>query len=56
MKHYNKREHRFAYRKSELPKKLQTYDENLSEWENMKNNNYDRIWDCGSIKFKMDFI
>ena len=56
MKHYNKREHRFAYRKSELPKKLQKYDENLSEWENMKNNNYDRIWDCGSIKFKMDFI
>jgi hypothetical protein len=55
MKYYNHREHRFKYRKSELPKLLNTYDGTLSEWENMKNNKYDRIWDCGSKKYGMSF-
>jgi hypothetical protein len=56
MKHYNYREHRFKYRKSELPKLLNIYNSSLSEWENMKNNKYDRIWDCGSKKYEMSFI
>lgn len=45
--------HRFVFRKSELHKKLPLFDESLSEWENMKNNGYDRIWDCGSLKFEL---
>ena len=26
---------------------------NLTEWENMKINKWDRIWDCGSLKFEL---
>lgn len=43
--------HRFNFRKDQLSKKIQSFDPNLSEWENMKNNGYDRIWDCGSWKY-----
>lgn len=32
----------------ELPKLLETFDPSLTEWENMQNNGYDRIWDCGN--------
>jgi hypothetical protein len=51
MKYYKSREHRFKYRKSELCKLLENYNPNKSEWENMKSNKYDRIWDCGSKKY-----
>ena len=51
MKHFNYREHRFKYRKSELGKILNPFNPNISEWENMKQNKYDRIWDCGSKKY-----
>ncbi len=49
----NRRFHRFGFRKSELPKRLETFDPNLTEYQNMLNNGYDRIWDCGSLKFKL---
>jgi hypothetical protein len=39
---------RMAFQKHKLNDKLPLFDENLSEWENMKNNGYDRIWDCGN--------
>lgn len=48
----DKRIHRFHFRKSELHKKLKIFDSNLSEYENMLNNGYDRIWGCGSIKYE----
>ena len=48
----NKRWHRFNFRKQELPKKLETFDINLTEFQNMVNNGYDRIWDCGNIKYE----
>ena len=44
---------RFSYRKDQLSKKLKVFDINLSEWENMKANGWDRIWDCGSIKYQL---
>jgi hypothetical protein len=47
--------HRFNFRKQELPKKLDHFDPNLTEWENMKLNGYDRIWDCGHIKYEWNF-
>ena len=34
-----------------LPKKLNVFNPKLSEWENMKKNKYDRIWDCGNLKY-----
>jgi hypothetical protein len=49
---YFDRFHRYAFRKSELTSKLEKYDPNLTEWENMKNNGYDRIWDCGHLKYQ----
>jgi hypothetical protein len=51
----NQRKHRFAYRKSELPKLLKTFDNTLTEWENMQLNNVDRIWDCGSLKYEKHY-
>ena len=43
--------HRFTYRKSELSKILEIFDSNLTEYQNMVVNGYDRIWDCGNLKF-----
>ena len=45
--------HRFNFRKNVLNKKLEIFDSNLTEWENMKLNKYDRIWDCGSLKYEL---
>lgn len=51
-----KRHHRFSFAKHTLSKKIKTFDINLTEWENMKNNGYDRIWDCGSDKFEFNIV
>ena len=45
------RVHRFNFRKDQLHKKLQSFDPSLTEWENMQLNGYDRIWDCGNLKY-----
>lgn len=42
---------RMNFQKHLLKSKLPIFDENLSEWENMKNNGFDRIWDCGTTKW-----
>ena len=43
--------HRFNFRKDQLGDKLENFDPNLTEWENMQNHDYDRIWDCGHLKY-----
>lgn len=43
--------HRMSFQKHKLEKILKVYSHSLSEWENMKNNGYDRIWDCGHGKY-----
>jgi hypothetical protein len=48
-----RRFHRFGFRKDTLSYRLQSFDPMLSEWENMKNNGWDRIWDCGNLKYEM---
>jgi hypothetical protein len=58
--YFNKKEpfmlkHRFNFQKAVLKNKLASFDETLTEWENMKNNDYDRIWDCGNLKYVMFF-
>jgi len=40
------------FQKHKLKTILPTFDPTLTEWENMKNNGYDRIWDCGNGKWK----
>lgn len=42
---------RQLFQKHKLPKKLTNFDPELTEWENMVNNGYDRIWDCGNKVF-----
>jgi hypothetical protein len=42
------RSSRQKYQKHKLKTKLQYFDPKLTEWENMKANGYDRVWDCGN--------
>ena len=48
---YLNRYHRFVFRKDVLVK--EGFDKNMTEWEIMKIKGYDRIWDCGSLKFEL---
>ena len=48
---YRSPESRVRYQKHKLQNLLEKYDANLSEWENMQENGYDRIWDCGNSVF-----
>ena len=45
----------FGFAKHTLAKRLAAYDPALTEWENMKTNGWDRIWDCGSFRYEMAF-
>jgi len=51
-KNYMHRIHRFNFRKQVLTKMLPIFDPSLTEWENMQINGYDRIWDCGNLKYE----
>ena len=51
---YNKRMNRIKFQKHKLEKELKNFDKNLTEWENMLNNGYDRIWDCGNLVYAMN--
>lgn len=44
--------HRSNFQKHMLKDKLQKFDEKLSECENMRMNNYLRIWDCGNAVYE----
>ena len=54
--YFKEREHelfsRVKFQKHKLKDILDIYDENLSEAENMFNNGYRRIFDCGNLKFE----
>jgi len=47
----NRLESRNKYQKHKLSKILQNFNASLTEWENMKNNGYDRYWDSGQLTF-----
>jgi hypothetical protein len=42
---------RTHFQKHKLKEKLEKFDSQLTEWENMQLNGYDRIWDCGHLKY-----
>ncbi len=44
-------ESRNKYQKHKLSKILKNFNPNFTESENMKNNGYHRIWDCGNLIF-----
>lgn len=47
----NEFKHRSNFMKHKLKDLLKKYDENLTEYENMFNNGYEKIWDCGQYVF-----
>jgi hypothetical protein len=46
----NRRYHKFAFSKSKILKNHK-FDSTMTEWEMMQALGYDRIWDCGKIKW-----
>ena len=50
----NTRYSRIKFQKHKLEKLLEFYNPNLTEWENMVMNEYDRIWDCGNSVWVLD--
>ena len=51
--HHSVRLSRQQFQKHKLKKLLHIFDENASEVENMHNNGYFRIWDCGNYVFEL---
>ncbi len=47
------RKHRWNYRKDKLKTSLSNYNSELTEYENMQNHGFWRVWDCGTLKFSM---
>lgn len=47
------RKHRWNYRKDVLRNKLPNYDPTVTEYQNMLDHGYDRVWDCGTMKFQL---
>jgi transposase len=43
---------RVKFQKHKLGNILENFDPSLTEYENMFNNGWDRIWDCGNAKFE----
>lgn len=48
-----RRKHRWNYRKDMLKNTLPNYDPALTEYQNMQNHGYWRVWDCGTLKFSL---
>ena len=44
--------HKRNFQHSKLQKYLTIYDPHMTEYENCLNNGYNRIWDCGKLKFE----
>lgn len=51
---YKTTESRVKYQKHKLPAILPVFDPSLTEWDNMRANGYDRLWDCGSTIWIME--
>jgi hypothetical protein len=52
-KNFHQRFNRMKFQKHKLSNCLEIFDKQLSETQNMHNNGYYRIWDCGSFKFEL---
>jgi hypothetical protein len=50
-KDYKTLESRIKYQKHKLSAMLDAFVPEQTEWENMSNNGFDRIWDCGNAVF-----
>lgn len=52
-KNFTERLHRIGFQRSQLEKKLETYDSSLSERDNMLNNKFYRVYDCGTLRYEL---
>lgn len=50
------RESRIKYQKHKLFNMLDSFDPNKTEWENMQDHGYSKIYDCGNLVFEKTFI
>lgn len=48
------RRHRWGYRKDRLKEIFDDYDPALTEYENMTNHGYYRVWNAGTLRYVMD--
>lgn len=49
--------HRWGFRRTELKRKFPyKFDPNKTEYQNMLNLGYDKVWDCGSLLFEMENV
>lgn len=48
---YKSRYSRQQFQKHKLKDKIELFNEDFTEWENMQMNGWDRIWDCGNNVF-----
>lgn len=46
---------RIRFQKHKLKNILKNYNKNLSEWENMRNNKFNRFFDCGNMVFVKNY-
>jgi len=53
---YTVRENRQKYMKGKIAKKFGIDMTNKTEWQAMQELGYDRIWDCGKIKWSKEII
>ena len=51
-KNYINLHSRNQFQKHKLSTKLENFDRKLTEYQNMLNNGYDRIWDCGNLVYE----
>jgi len=56
LKNYIQRFNRVQFQKHKLSSKLKFFDAQLTEWENMQLNGYNRIWDCGNAIYTLENI
>ena len=50
------KDHRKLHSRNEFQKHMlkDNYDYDYTKWENMRNNGWDRIWDCGNLVYLLD--
>lgn len=51
--YFNLNKNKYLISKNEIDTLASTWDTNITEWENMKNNGYNRVWDCGSTIWEL---
>jgi len=51
--YFNLNKNKYLISKREIDKLDLIWDTNNTEWENMKNNGYNRVWDCGDTTWEL---